>query len=240
MVLFVTMVVLAVTIATTVTSGTRQRHRRATAALAIAGGSLWTAAATGLALLSDVPPLLLALVGVSLAYAVHHLTRRAVTSHDDRLPNALLLFSRRRGRPTLPAPRPIEAPSTDITLTLNTIRVLDAERSRREPLHWSVVAAAGTAATALEGYWAYQHLIAGGGVFSDLSALAGFAVLATLTVASTGVAGLAVHMRTVPRADPTPQPMPAPSDMETIAFTPIQPGGTGRFGRRRSRAAASR
>src|SRR5690349_16282060 len=122
MVLFVTMVVLAVAITTTVTSGNQQRRRRATTVLAVAGGALWTAAAAGLALLSDVPPLLLALVGVSLAYAVHHLTRRALTTRDDRLPNALLLFTRRRGA-TAPVPSPIEAPSTDITLTLNTIRV---------------------------------------------------------------------------------------------------------------------
>ncbi|EXG79575.1 hypothetical protein [Cryptosporangium arvum] len=233
MVLFVTMVVLAVAVATTVTVG----QKRTLTALAVTGGALWTAAAAGLALMSGVPPLLLALVGASLAYAVHHLTRRALATRDDGLPNALLLFSRRRATRI---PAPIETTPTDITLTLNTIRVLDAERSRREPLHWSVVAATGIAATALEGYWAYQHLIAGGGVFSDLAALAGFAVLATLTVAGTGVAGLAVHMRTTPRPDSAPQSMPAPSDMETIAFTPITVGTTGRFGRRRPRATAGR
>lgn len=231
MVLFVTMVVLAVAVATTVTASSR---KRSTTALAVAGGALWTAAAAGLALMSGVPALLLALVGISLGYAAHHLTRHALATRDDRIPKALLLFTRRRGNsaPMLP---PIETPGSDITLTLNTIRVLEAERSRREPLHWSVVAAIGVAATSLEGYWAYQHLIAGRGVFSDLSALAGFAVLATLTVAFTGVAGLAVHMRTTPRPDSTPQPMPAPSDMETIAFTPIQAGTTERrFGRGRA------
>ncbi|MFG1920760.1 hypothetical protein [Cryptosporangium sp. NPDC048952] len=233
MVLFVTMVVLAVAVATTVTAG----QKRTLTTLAVVGGALWTAAAAGLALMSGVPPVLLALVGASLAYAVHHLTRHALATRDDGLPNALFLFTRRR---TSRIPAPIETTPTDITLTLNTIKVLDAERSRREPLHWSVVAAIGATATALEGYWAYQHLIGGGGAFSDLAALAGFAVLATLTVAATGVAGLAVHMRTTPRPDSAPQTMPAPSDMETIAFRPISAGATGRLGRRRSRAAASR
>jgi hypothetical protein len=231
MVLFVTMVVLAVAVATTVIVNNRKRLMTV---LAVVGAALWTVAAAGLALMSGVPPLLLALVGASLGYAVHHLTRHALATNDDRIPNALVLFTRRRGNsgPVLP---PMPTTGSDITLTLNTIRVLEAERTRREPLHWSVVAAIGIAATSLEGYWAYQHLIAGGGVFSDLPALAGFAVLATLTVAFTGVAGLAVHMRTTPRPDSTPQPMPAPSDMETIAFSPIQAGTTARrFGRGRA------
>ncbi|SHM95390.1 hypothetical protein [Cryptosporangium aurantiacum] len=223
MVLFVTMVVLAVAVATTVTAGNKQH-----AVLAVTGAVLWTTAAAGLAVVSGVHPVLLALVGASLGYTVHRLTRRALAHRHDQRPTALFLLN--RGQRTRTA-----APD-DITLTLRTIRTLDREQSEREPLHWSVVAAAGTAATALEGYWAYQHLIAGGGVFADLTALAGFAVLATLTVALTGVAGLAVHMRSTPRVDPAPPPMPAPSEMPTIAFTPVQ---VSKVNRRRSRPTAS-
>ncbi|GAA3386479.1 hypothetical protein [Cryptosporangium minutisporangium] len=232
MVLFVTMVVLAVAVATTVTARDRKRRQgrgqRAMTALSITGGVLWTAAAAGLAVMSGVHPVLLALVGASLGYAVHRLTQRAFATRNEQRPTALFLLNRRR--------TPRSASADDITLTLDTIRTLDLEQSEREPLHWSVVAAAGTAATALEGYWAYQHLIAGGGVFSDLSALAGFALLATLTVALTGVAGLAVHMRSTPRLDPASQQMPAPSEMPTIAFTPIQ---VSKGSRRRSRPTAS-
>lgn len=209
MVLFVTMVVLAVAIATTVTVGHRQR---AHVALAVTGLTLWAATAAGLAIISGVHPVLLALVGVSVGYAVHHLTRRALDGRAERhRPTALFLAGGQA------------AGSTDET----------TDDTDREPPHWSVIAAAGTAATALEGYWAYQHQVASGGVFSDLSALVGFTVLATLTVGLTGVAGLAVHMRSTPRIDSTPQPMPAPSDMPTIAFAPLQPAKA----RRRSKTA---
>ncbi|MFI5958529.1 hypothetical protein [Cryptosporangium sp. NPDC051539] len=214
MVLYVTMVALAVAVATTVISG---NPKRSAIVLATIGSALWSAAAAGLAIVSGVPIVLVAFVGASLGYAVHRLTRRALETRPESPDRALILFGRRRDAHRSLKTRP--AGASDITLTLNTIRTLDLAESARQPLHWSVIAAIGTTATALEGYWAYQHLIAGGGVFSDLPALAGFTVGATLTVALTGVAGLAVHMRTTPRADPTPQAMPAPSDMETIAFT---------------------
>ncbi|TQS43265.1 hypothetical protein [Cryptosporangium phraense] len=214
MILYVTMVALAVAVATTVSSGPR---KRGTTVIAIVGAALWSAAAAGLAIVGGVPVVLVALVGASLGYAVHRLTRRALETRAESADHALILFGRRRDAHRSMPVRP--AGASDITLTLNTIRTLDRAESERRPLHWSVVAAIGTTATTLEGYWAYQHLIAGGGVFSDLGALAGFTVLATLTVALTGVAGLAVHMRSTPRLDPAPQAMPAPSDIETIAFT---------------------
>lgn len=196
MVLFVTMVVAAVAVATTVTTGVRHRQR-AIGVLALIGVALWTAAAAGLAIMSGVHPLLLAVVGVPLAYAAHDLTRRALGAR------------RHAGRAV--AGQPLAA------------RLLAAARgsNRREPLHWSVPAAIGAAATALEGYWAYQHLAASGGVFSDLAALASFTVLATLTVGLTGAGCLALHMHSTHRAE---QPTVAlnVSELPTIAFAPLR------------------
>jgi hypothetical protein len=195
MVLFVTMVVLAVAGATAVTTGVRHR-RRAIGVLALIGVALWSGAAAGLGIMSGVHPLMLALVGAPLAYAVHDLTRRALTTRAYP------------GRTSVR--RPLAA------------RLLAAARgsNRREPLHWSVPAAFGTAATALEGYWAYQHLVTNGGVFSDLGALAGFTVLATLTVGLTGSGCLALHMHSTHRSE---QPTVAlnVSELPTVAFAPL-------------------
>jgi hypothetical protein len=69
-------------------------------------------------------------------------------------------------------------------------------RSRVERMHWSVIAALGAAATASELYamtrLATDSLV---GMPQQLAGLAGFSLLAAITVAITGVASLGLYQR---------------------------------------------
>lgn len=69
-------------------------------------------------------------------------------------------------------------------------------RSRVERMHWSVIAALGGAATASELYamtrLATDSLV---GMPQQLAGLAGFSLLAAITVAVTGVSGLGLYQR---------------------------------------------
>lgn len=70
-------------------------------------------------------------------------------------------------------------------------------KERTERLHWSVTAAFGAATTASELYAAAGIAVTHSGFLERLSALAGFGLVAALTVAVTGVVSLIGYQRSV-------------------------------------------